>query len=114
MRTHHEESRSCTRSVPCCIASTTAGWQLQGVGNAMLKRTARGALKILNNFVVQGPAAYRKLKANAGRDSTGVWKIPGAGGDPGCFGLKFDQNFKTPFDGTNLLNDAATAARGIG
>ena len=76
-------------------------------------------MKILSNFVVQGPDPYCELKPNAGRDSTLVWKIPGTGGDPENLALKVDSKelalkFKGIFEGARMLNDAARAARGEG
>ena len=65
----------------------------------------------------EGP--YCELKPNAGRDNTWVWKIPGTGGDPEYFALKVASKelalkFKGIFEGARMLNDAATAATGIG
>ena len=60
-------------------------WTLKGKGKAkllVLSGKVRFMLqedmtvKILSNFVVQGPDPYCELKPNAGRDSTLVWKIP--------------------------------------
>ena len=76
-------------------------------------------MKDLSNFVVQGPDPYCELKPNAGRDNTWVWKIPGAGGDPEYFALKGRLQgacleIQGDLRGARMLNDAATAARGIG
>ena len=104
-------------------------WTLQGKGKAKLLVLSgkvrfmlqeEGTMKVLSNFVVQGPDPYCDLKPNAGRDSTWVWKIPGAGGDPEYFALKvafkkeLALKLKGIFEGARMLNDAATAARGIG
>ena len=94
------------------------GWKLKGKGKAkllVLSGKVRFMLqedktmKILSNFVVQGPDPYCELKPNAGRDSTLVWKIPGTGGDPD---KELALKFKGIFEGARMLNDAATAARG--
>ena len=103
-------------------------WTLQGKGKAKLlvlcgkvrfMLQEEETMKVLSNFVVQGPDPYCELKPNAGRDNTWVWKIPGAGGDPEYFALKVASKelalkFKGIFEGARMLNDAATAARGIG
>ena len=75
-------------------------------------------MKILSNVVVQGPAPYCELEANAGRHSALVWKIRRAGGHPEHTALEFAcvelaLNFKGIFEGAKMLNDAATAAIGI-
>ena len=59
------------------------------------------------------------MKPNAGRASTLVWKIPWIGGDPEHLGLKVASKelalqFKGIFEGAKMLNDAASAARGMG
>ena len=103
-------------------------WTLQGKGKAKLLVLSgkvrfmlqeEETMKVLSNFVVQGPDSYCELRPNAGRDKTWVWKIPGAGGDPEYFALKVASKelglkFKGIFEGARMLNDAATAARGIG
>ena len=96
-------------------------WTLRGKGKAkllVLSSKVRFMLqedrtmKILSNFVVRGPDPYCDLKPNEGRDSTLVWKNPGIGGDPE--NLALDLKFKGIFEGAKMLNDAATAARGVG
>ena len=103
-------------------------WTLKGKGKAkllVLSGKVRFMLqedrtmKILSNFVVQGADPYCELKPNAGRDSTWVWKIPGIGGDPENLALKVDSKelalkFKEIFEEPKMLNDAATAASGMG